>query len=176
MKNSVEIDTLYWHSVHGVIVMKKYVADNTIAPPPQPSSLIGLTASLLLIPLTPYKVAVINREASIRGNMGCRELAARFSSPCPQEQEPAHRKASDRLPSFKLAERCCLKNQWGSNGRNVPVDSSKNRGSFPNNESALKLLYLALRNISKKWTMPVRLCKQALNQFVILFPGRLLKE
>jgi hypothetical protein len=40
-------------------------------------------------------------------------------------QQPAHRKASDRLPSFKLAERCCLKNQWGSNGRNVPVDSGK---------------------------------------------------
>lgn len=50
---------------------------------------------------------------------------------------------------------------------------TKNRGSFPNDESALKLLYLALRNISKKWTMPIRLWKQALNQFVILFPGRL---
>ena len=34
---------------------------------------------------------------------------------------------------------------------------SKNRGSFPNDESALKLLYLALSNISKKWTMPIRL-------------------
>ncbi len=63
-------------------------------------------ASHLLIPLTPYKVAVIDREDSIRGNRGCRELAARLSSPCPQEQEPAHRKASDRLPSFKLADRC----------------------------------------------------------------------
>ena len=50
---------------------------------------------------------------------------------------------------------------------------TKNRGSFPSDESALKLLYLALRNISKKWTMPIRLWKQALNQFVILFPGRL---
>jgi len=53
---------------------------------------------------------------------------------------------------------------------------TKNRGSFPNDESALKLLYLALRNISKKWTMPIRLWKQALNQFAILFPGRLLEE
>ena len=53
---------------------------------------------------------------------------------------------------------------------------SKNRGSFPNDESALKLLYLALRNISKKWTMPIRLWKQALNQFVILFPGRLIEN
>lgn len=53
---------------------------------------------------------------------------------------------------------------------------TKNRGSFPNDESALKLLYLALRNISKKWTMPIRLWKQALNQFAILFPGRLSEE
>ena len=53
---------------------------------------------------------------------------------------------------------------------------TKNRGSFPNDESALKLLYLALRNISKKWTMPIRLWKQALNQFVILFPGRLVED
>ena len=51
---------------------------------------------------------------------------------------------------------------------------SKNRGSFPNDESASKLLYLALSNISKKWTMPIRLWKQALNQFAILFPGRLI--
>ena len=51
---------------------------------------------------------------------------------------------------------------------------TKNRGSFPNDESALKLLYLALTNISKKWTMPIRLWKQALNQFAILFPGRLI--
>jgi putative transposase len=51
---------------------------------------------------------------------------------------------------------------------------SKTRGSFPNDESALKLLYLALSNISKKWTMPIRLWKQALNQFVILFPGRMI--
>ncbi len=32
----------------------------------------------------------------------------------------------------------------------------KMRGSFPNEEAALKLLYLALRNVSKKWTMPVQ--------------------
>jgi putative transposase len=51
---------------------------------------------------------------------------------------------------------------------------SKNRGSFPNDESALKLLYLALRNIFKKWTIPIRLWIQALNQFVILFPGRMI--
>ena len=48
----------------------------------------------------------------------------------------------------------------------------KNRGSFPSDEAAMKLLYLALRNISKKWTMPIRDWGAAVNQFAILFDGR----
>ena len=32
---------------------------------------------------------------------------------------------------------------------------TKSRGSFPNDEALIKLYYLALRNISKKWTMPI---------------------
>ena len=50
---------------------------------------------------------------------------------------------------------------------------TKNRGSFPNDASMLKLLYLALRNISKKWTMPIRNWKAALNQFTIIFENRM---
>ncbi|PZU27987.1 MAG: hypothetical protein DI584_07215, partial [Stenotrophomonas sp.] len=37
----------------------------------------------------------------------------------------------------------------------------------------IKLLYLALRNISKRWTLPIRDWKAALNRFTILFEGRL---
>ena len=50
---------------------------------------------------------------------------------------------------------------------------TKNRGSFPNDESMLKLLYLALKNISKKWTMPIRNWKSAMNQFTIIFENRM---
>jgi putative transposase len=50
---------------------------------------------------------------------------------------------------------------------------TKNRGSFPNDESMLKLLYLALKNIAKKWTMPIRDWKSALNQFTIIFENRM---
>lgn len=50
---------------------------------------------------------------------------------------------------------------------------TKNRGSFPNDEAMFKLLYLALTNISKKWTMPIRDWKSALNQFSIMFEERL---
>lgn len=50
---------------------------------------------------------------------------------------------------------------------------TKHRGAFPNDEALIKLLYLALRNISKKWTLPIRDWKAALNRFTIQFEGRL---
>lgn len=49
----------------------------------------------------------------------------------------------------------------------------KTRGAFPNEESALKLLYLALRQASKKWTMPIHNWKNALNYFTVLWPERM---
>ncbi len=49
---------------------------------------------------------------------------------------------------------------------------TKNRSLFPNDEAVFKLMYLGLRNISKRWTMPIRDWSAALNQFAILFEGR----
>jgi putative transposase len=49
----------------------------------------------------------------------------------------------------------------------------KNRRLFPNDEAVFKLLYLALKNIEKKWTMPIREWKRALQQFAIVFEGGL---
>ena len=49
---------------------------------------------------------------------------------------------------------------------------SKNRGVFPNQESLLKLYYLALERIAKKWTMPIHNWREALNQFAIEFGDR----
>ena len=48
----------------------------------------------------------------------------------------------------------------------------KNRNSFPNDESVVKLLYLALQNIMKKWTMPIRNWPLAVHQFAIRFGDR----
>ena len=50
---------------------------------------------------------------------------------------------------------------------------TKNRGSFPSDEALLKLFYLALRNISKKWTMPIRDWKAALTRVTIQFGERI---
>lgn len=49
----------------------------------------------------------------------------------------------------------------------------KTRGAFPSEESAIKLLYLALRLASKKWTMPIHHWKEALNYFLVLWPDRI---
>ncbi len=50
---------------------------------------------------------------------------------------------------------------------------SKNRGVFPNQESLLKLYYLALERIAKKWTMPIHNWCQALNCFAVEFGTRM---
>lgn len=48
----------------------------------------------------------------------------------------------------------------------------KNRGHFPNDEAAAKLIYLALRNLTAKWKMPPVFWKSAMNQFAIRYPDR----
>jgi len=48
----------------------------------------------------------------------------------------------------------------------------RNRGHFSTEDSLMKVLYLAISGASKKWNMPIRDWKLALNRFAILFPGR----
>jgi transposase-like protein len=51
--------------------------------------------------------------------------------------------------------------------------SIKNRKLFPNDNSAMKVVYLAIQSASKKWTMPIRNWKAALNRFIIEFEEQL---
>jgi putative transposase len=48
----------------------------------------------------------------------------------------------------------------------------KTRRAFPTDEAATKLMYLALQNIAKRWTRPVKDWKKALNQFAIMYEDR----
>jgi putative transposase len=52
---------------------------------------------------------------------------------------------------------------------------TRNRKIYPNEESALKIVYMAIHEASQKWTMPIHHWKQALNHFAILFEERLPK-
>ena len=50
---------------------------------------------------------------------------------------------------------------------------TRNRKQYPNPASAIKLVYLAIHEASRRWTMPLKGWKAALNQFAILFESRL---
>jgi len=49
----------------------------------------------------------------------------------------------------------------------------KNRSIFPSDEAFRKIHYLSIKNVQKKWNMPVQHWKQALNQFAVIFSDRL---
>ncbi len=49
---------------------------------------------------------------------------------------------------------------------------TKNKLSFPTDESVKKSVYLALREATKKWTLPIRNWGIILNQFLIIFENR----
>jgi transposase-like protein len=51
--------------------------------------------------------------------------------------------------------------------------ATRKRKLFPTDESARKVVYLAIQDASKKWTMPIRNWRQALNRFMIMFEDRL---
>jgi putative transposase len=50
---------------------------------------------------------------------------------------------------------------------------TRNRKRYPNAESAIKLVFLAIHEASKRWTLPIKGWKAALNHFAILFEDRL---
>jgi putative transposase len=50
---------------------------------------------------------------------------------------------------------------------------TRNRKIYPNEASALKIVYMAIQEASRKWTKPIHHWKQALNHFAILYENRL---
>lgn len=51
--------------------------------------------------------------------------------------------------------------------------ATKQRKVFPTDDSAMKVVFLAMQSAAKKWTMPIRDWKPALNRFMIEFGDRL---
>jgi putative transposase len=50
---------------------------------------------------------------------------------------------------------------------------TRNHRIFPSDEAVYKVIYLAIQQIAKKWTMPIRDWKPALNRFAMEFAERL---
>lgn len=53
--------------------------------------------------------------------------------------------------------------------------ATKRRKLFPSDESALKVIYLAISQVAKKWTMPIHHWRLALNRFMIEYGDRIEK-
>ena len=49
---------------------------------------------------------------------------------------------------------------------------TRNKSTFPDDDSIYKVMFLAIRNASGRWTMPIRDWGLARNQFAILFGER----
>ena len=49
---------------------------------------------------------------------------------------------------------------------------TRNKSSFPDDDSIYKVMYLAIKNASSHWSMPIKNWALAVNQFAILFDGR----
>merc|ERR1711935_862910 len=52
----------------------------------------------------------------------------------------------------------------------------KKRKIFPSDDSARKMVYLAIKDASKKWSMPIQNWRQAMSRFIIEFEERLEKH
>lgn len=52
-------------------------------------------------------------------------------------------------------------------------NNTKNKISFPTDDAVMKSVYLALREATKKWTMPIQNREIVLNQFMLIFEKRL---
>ena len=50
---------------------------------------------------------------------------------------------------------------------------TRKRGAFPNPESVRKVLYLAIKNVAKRWTRPIKNWHEALNHLTVVFEGRI---
>ena len=89
--------------------------------------------------------------------------------------DPLPAECGSCLPSYTVCRSFVWSFRWAqTNTSTGPKKRSHvNRGHFPNDEAAGKLIYLALRNITAKWKMPPGFWKSAMNQFAIRYPDRL---
>ena len=104
------------------------------------------------------------------------ELAEKWDKVCPMMSQVWRRNWAGIVPFFAYpAEiRKAIYTTNAIESLNMSLRKVlKTRGSFPTDDAAMKLLYLALTNASKKWTMPVRNWSEALNRFAKLWPERM---
>lgn len=108
---------------------------------------------------------------------GMPENKTQAESFCP-ENEIAHQSITTGLSAAANTTGCVTSVSYILNLIGVAVHRqfrklTKTKGGFPNENSLLKLLYVGIKNASKKWTMPFPNWNLTLSQLVIYFDGRL---
>lgn len=111
-------------------------------------------------------------EAEIRLD----EFAAKWDAQFPTISTSWRRHWENIIPFFNYPEeiRKVIYTTNAIESLNMTIRKvTKNKRVFPNDEAMTKSIYLALQNIAKKWTMPIRNWGVALSRFMIEFEGRL---
>lgn len=110
-------------------------------------------------------------EAEIRLD----EFAAKWDAQFPTISASWHRHWENVIPFFNYPQeiRKVIYTTNAIESLNMTIRKvTKNKRVFPNDEAMTKSIYLALQNIAKKWTMPIRNWGAALSRFMIEFEGR----
>jgi putative transposase len=111
-------------------------------------------------------------EAELNLELEAREMGCALSQHKPRVASPTSARV---IPLFAFSEdiRRVIYTTNAIESVNMTLRKvTRTHRIFPSDEAVYKVLYLAMRNIAKKWTMPIRNWKPALNRFAIAFAQR----
>ena len=138
--------------------------------------------SLRFVPWKDYKAVTADLKLvyqSATENEALRELAAfgeRWDNKYPQISRSWHSHWDNLRTLFEYSPEI-RKVIYTTNAieslNSVIRKATKRRKLFPSDDSAMKVVYLAIDQAAKKWTMPIRNWKPALNRFILEFGDRL---
>lgn len=138
--------------------------------------------SLRFVPWKDYKAVTADLKRvyqSATENEALRELAAfgeRWDNKYPQISRSWHSHWDNLRTLFEYSPEI-RKVIYTTNAieslNSVIRKATKRRKLFPSDDSAMKVVYLAIDQAAKKWTMPIRNWKPALNRFILEFGDRL---
>jgi len=115
------------------------------------------------------QISTANNESM--ANLALEEFAVKWDSKYPVISDIWRRNWTGIIPFFAFPEEIrrviYTTNTIESVNRQIRK-IIKNKGVFPDDKSITKIVFLALKNAAKKWTMPIREWSLALNQFEIL--------
>ncbi|WP_304240803.1 IS256 family transposase [Gracilinema caldarium] len=103
------------------------------------------------------------------------QFAERWDAKYPLISRTWNKRRPELVPFFKYPEpiRKAIYTTNAIESLNFSIRKiTRNRLSFPTTEAAMKLVFMALQHISKKWTMPIRDWGMAMHQFSIFYGDR----